>query len=59
MTVTALAAGLWLGRTLDDTVYPLTLAVGAFSIALATVAWTLVQRHGEPAEAQLLIEQLA
>jgi len=59
MTVTALAAGLWLGRALDDTVYPLTLAVGAFSIALATVAWTLVQRHGEPADARLLVEQLA
>jgi len=59
MTVTALAAGLWLGRSLDGTVYPLTLAVGAFSVALAAVAWTLVQRHGEPAQAALLVEQAA
>ncbi len=48
MTVTALAAGLWLGRMLDRTVYPLTFGVGAFSVLLALVAWTLVQRHGEP-----------
>lgn len=30
------------------TVHPLTLCIGAFSVALAAVAWTLVQRHGEP-----------
>ncbi|MEO8835485.1 MAG: multidrug effflux MFS transporter [Caldimonas sp.] len=48
MTLTALAAGLWLGRTLDDTVYPLTLSIGAFGALVALVAWTLVQRHGEP-----------
>jgi len=49
MTVTALGVGLWLGLTLDNSVYPLTLCIGAFSVALALVAWTLVQRHGEPA----------
>lgn len=49
MTLTALGVGLWLALTLDDTVYPLTLCIGAFSVALAAVAWTLVQRHGEPA----------
>lgn len=54
MTLTALAAGLWLGRSLDGTVYPLTLAIGAFSALLALVAWTLVQRHGEPASAARL-----
>jgi DHA1 family bicyclomycin/chloramphenicol resistance-like MFS transporter len=59
MTVTALAAGLWLGRHLNGTVYPLTLAIGAFSVVLALVAWTLVQRHGEPADAALLVEQPA
>jgi DHA1 family bicyclomycin/chloramphenicol resistance-like MFS transporter len=48
MTVTALGAGLWLGRMLDDTVHPLTFGVGLFSALLALVAWTLVQRHGEP-----------
>jgi DHA1 family bicyclomycin/chloramphenicol resistance-like MFS transporter len=59
MTLTALAAGLWLGRNLDGTVYPLTLAIGAFSVALALVAWTLVQRHGEPESPALLVEQAA
>lgn len=48
MTLTALAAGLWLGRTLDGTVYPLTFSIFAFSVGVAAVAWTLVQRHGEP-----------
>ena len=47
MTLTALGVGLWLSLTLADTVYPLTLCIGAFSVAIATVAWTLVQRHGE------------
>jgi DHA1 family bicyclomycin/chloramphenicol resistance-like MFS transporter len=61
MTVTALLAGLWLGRMQGSTVYPLTLAIGAFSVVLALVAWTLVQWHGEPAgKARLLAEtQLA
>ncbi|MEP7300965.1 MAG: multidrug effflux MFS transporter [Caldimonas sp.] len=48
MTVTALAVGLFIGLTLDTSVYPLTLGIGAFSVAVAAVAWTLVQRHGEP-----------
>jgi DHA1 family bicyclomycin/chloramphenicol resistance-like MFS transporter len=48
MTVSAFAAGLWLGHNLDGTVYPLTLGVGVFSIGVALVAWTLVQRHGDP-----------
>ena len=49
MMVTAFAVGLGLGRTLDDSVYPLTLGVGACSVVLAAVAWTLVQRDGDPA----------
>jgi DHA1 family bicyclomycin/chloramphenicol resistance-like MFS transporter len=56
MTVTALLAGLWLGRTLDATVHPMTLGVGVFSVLLALVAWTLVQRHGEPAPGRLPAE---
>ena len=51
MTLSALAVGVWLGLTLDATVYPLTLGIGGLSLALATVAWTLVQRHGGPARA--------
>ncbi|MEO5697874.1 MAG: multidrug effflux MFS transporter [Burkholderiaceae bacterium] len=47
MMVTAFAIGLWLGHRLDDSELPMTLGVGGFSIALAAVAWTLVQRDGE------------
>ena len=47
MMATAFAIGVWLGGHLDGTVYPLTLGLGVFSIGVATVAWTLVQRHGE------------
>jgi DHA1 family bicyclomycin/chloramphenicol resistance-like MFS transporter len=51
MTLGALCVGVFLGLTLDSSVYPLTLGIGALSVALAAVAWTLVQRHGEPARA--------
>jgi DHA1 family bicyclomycin/chloramphenicol resistance-like MFS transporter len=51
MTLTAFLVGLWLGRSLDGTVYPLTLGIGAVSVGVALVAWTVVQRHGEPAPA--------
>ena len=46
MMLTASAVGLWLGRHLDGTVFPVTLGIGAFSVLLTIVAWTLVQRHG-------------
>jgi DHA1 family bicyclomycin/chloramphenicol resistance-like MFS transporter len=49
MMLTAFFVGLWLGRTLDQSVLPMTLGIGAFSIVLAVVAWTLVQRDGDPA----------
>lgn len=49
--VVAFAISLWLGRALNGTVYPLTFGMAAFSIGVATVAWTLVQRHGEPTTA--------
>ena len=39
------------------TVYPLTLGIGAFSVAVAAVAWTLVQRHGEPVPATLVLAE--
>ncbi len=51
MMLTASFVGLWLGRTLDHSVLPMTLGVGGFSIVLAMVAWTLVQRDGDPAAA--------
>ncbi len=57
MMATAFAISLWLGRAPAHSVFPVTLGVGACSIVLALVAWTLVQRHGDvhasaPAAAQ-------
>ena len=49
MMLTAFSAGVVLGRSINGTVFPLTLGVGFFGVVLAVVAWTLVQRHGEPA----------
>jgi DHA1 family bicyclomycin/chloramphenicol resistance-like MFS transporter len=51
MMLTAFGVGLGLGKGLNGTVYPVTLGVGAISIALAWTAWTLVQRDGEPTAA--------
>ena len=49
MMLVAFGVSLWLGHTLDHSVLPLTLGVGACSVALAAVAWTWVQRDGDPA----------
>ncbi|MBC8056914.1 MAG: multidrug effflux MFS transporter, partial [Rhizobiales bacterium] len=51
MMVTAFAIGLFLGHTLDRSALPMTLGLGAFSIGVLLVAWTLVQRDGDPAGA--------
>jgi DHA1 family bicyclomycin/chloramphenicol resistance-like MFS transporter len=48
MMLTAFGVGLWLGHAPTQTVYPVTLGVGLFSVLLSVVAWTLVQRHGDP-----------
>ncbi|MEQ1684053.1 MAG: multidrug effflux MFS transporter [Burkholderiaceae bacterium] len=48
MMLTAFGAGIVLGRSINGTVFPLTLGVGFFGVVLAVVAWTLVQRDGEP-----------
>ena len=47
MMATAFGVSLVLGRSMNGTVFPLTLGVGAFSICIATVAWTLVRKHGD------------
>ena len=47
MMATACAVSIVLGNSMNGTVYPLTLGVGAFGIVVAATAWTLVQRHGE------------
>ena len=46
MMLAASGVGLWLGRNLNGTVFPVTLGVGVFSVLVTLVAWTLVQRHG-------------
>ena len=51
MMLTAFVIGLALGRVQTHSVFPVTLGVGLFSIVLAGVAWTLVQRHGDPRSA--------
>lgn len=48
MMCIAFLVGLGLGRTMNGTVYPMTLAIGGFGVLIALTAWTLVQRHGEP-----------
>lgn len=48
MMLVAFGVGLILGRTMNGTVYPMTLGLAACSLLLAAIAWTLVQRHGDP-----------
>jgi len=48
MMLVAFLIGLAMGHAPSHTVYPVTLGVGASSVVLALVAWTLVQRHGDP-----------
>lgn len=46
LAAVAFGVGNALGHLLGDSVLPLALGIGAASVATATVAWTLVQRHG-------------
>jgi DHA1 family bicyclomycin/chloramphenicol resistance-like MFS transporter len=48
MMLAAFAMGGWLGSHLDGTVYPLAYGVLFWSVCIAVISWTLVQRHGEP-----------
>jgi DHA1 family bicyclomycin/chloramphenicol resistance-like MFS transporter len=49
MMLAAFATGSWLGRHMDGSVQPLTLGVWFWSAMIALTAWTLVQKHGDPA----------
>jgi len=51
LALVAFAVGLWLGRALDGSLRPLGLGLAFFALATASIAWTLVQRHGERFEA--------
>jgi DHA1 family bicyclomycin/chloramphenicol resistance-like MFS transporter len=58
MMAMAFAVGLWVGSHLDGTVYPLTLGIAVFAAGVSAVAWTLVQRHGEPRAAATLRDRV-
>ncbi len=51
LAAVAFGVGLWLGQALDGRLLPYALGLGFWSLLTATVAWTLVQRHGQPARA--------
>lgn len=46
LALVAFGVGLWLGRAIDGSVWPLAFGVATWSVITATVAWTLVQRNG-------------
>lgn len=49
LAVVAFGMGLWLGRTLDGSLAMLGWGVAVPAVVTATIAWTLVRWHGEPA----------
>jgi DHA1 family bicyclomycin/chloramphenicol resistance-like MFS transporter len=49
MMLIATCIGAWMGASYDGTVYPMTLTIAACSLASATIAFTLVRRHGDVA----------
>lgn len=48
MMIVAFGMGGWLGTRLDGTVFALTNGVWFWTVCISTVAWTLVQKYGEP-----------
>ncbi|MDP3618794.1 MAG: multidrug effflux MFS transporter [Ramlibacter sp.] len=51
MMVAAFIVGGWMGGRLDGTVFPLANGVWFWSVCIAAVSWTLVQRYGDPRHA--------
>jgi DHA1 family bicyclomycin/chloramphenicol resistance-like MFS transporter len=51
MMLAAFAVGGWIGTRLDGTVFPLTNGVWFWSLWITAIAWTLVQRYGDPRHA--------
>jgi DHA1 family bicyclomycin/chloramphenicol resistance-like MFS transporter len=54
LALVAFGVGLWLGAAMDGSVRPLTLTLGFWALLTSLVAWTLVQRHGDPAPASVV-----
>ncbi len=50
MMLAAFAIGGWVGTHLNGTIWPLVHGVWFWSVALALIAWTLVQKFGDPHE---------
>ena len=50
MMVAAFAAGRWVGAHLDGSIWPLVQGIAFWATVLVLVAWTLVQKFGEPLE---------
>ena len=48
MMVAAFGVGLWVGTHLDGSIWPLVQGVAFWATILALVAWTLVQKFGDP-----------
>jgi len=48
MMIAAFAVGGWVGMRLDGTVFALTNGVWFWSVCIAAIAWTLVQKYGDP-----------
>jgi DHA1 family bicyclomycin/chloramphenicol resistance-like MFS transporter len=48
MMLAAFAVGGWIGMRLDGTVFALTNGLWFWSACIAAVAWTLVQKYGDP-----------
>ena len=49
--IAAFAVGGWVGTRLDGTVFALTNGIWFWSVCIAIVAWTWVQRDGDPSSA--------
>jgi MFS transporter, DHA1 family, multidrug resistance protein len=48
MMAAAFGVGAWIGMRLDGTVFALTNSIWFWSVCIAAVAWTVVQRYGGP-----------
>jgi DHA1 family bicyclomycin/chloramphenicol resistance-like MFS transporter len=48
MMVAAFGVGGWIGMRLDGTVFALTNSIWFWSVCIAAIAWTVVQRYGDP-----------
>ncbi|HXE49699.1 MAG TPA: multidrug effflux MFS transporter [Ramlibacter sp.] len=48
MMIAAFGVGGWIGLRLDGTVFALTNSIWFWSVCVAVVAWTVVQRYGDP-----------